>query len=410
MTLADAPFNKPAADIIIRSSDSVDFYVFKSILAETSPFFEAMFTLPQATGQHVEDEYIDGRPVLRLAEPSKTLRSLLLFCYPVREPTVGTDADICAVLEAARKYDMEHVATKVRALFLAGVEGNPFRIYALAHARGWREEMRVAARATLTRPLLLELPAKCPAGLEDISTGDFFKLCNYQRACVGAAAQVAQTDQNNVRLSVNWLPARVAPTRDWVWLQCRHQAGHAQGNLPLPLLNIPQVFLPPQNPVQANAPIQANAPVQANVPAQANAAAPNAGLFGGAPQAAPNAGLFGGAPQAVANAGPFGAQQAAVNNVQFFGPPSGTTVVMLNGVQRRASRWWVDGVISIANALKKAPRGTTVLREDLVDAIVVEASKNCSLCYTHALADIRSFCDMYSLRVEQAVSEVELEF
>lgn len=37
----------PDADVIIRSSDSVDFRVRKTILAEVSAFFKQMFSLPQ---------------------------------------------------------------------------------------------------------------------------------------------------------------------------------------------------------------------------------------------------------------------------------------------------------------------------------------------------------------------------
>lgn len=37
----------PDADVIIRSSDSVDFRVRKTVLAEVSAFFKQMFSLPQ---------------------------------------------------------------------------------------------------------------------------------------------------------------------------------------------------------------------------------------------------------------------------------------------------------------------------------------------------------------------------
>ncbi|EKM50557.1 uncharacterized protein PHACADRAFT_104618 [Phanerochaete carnosa HHB-10118-sp] len=215
------PFNKPAADVVVHSSDGIDFYIWKSILAESSLFFKGMFMLSQTT-KHVKDEYIDGHPVISVSETSKMLRSLLLFCYPACNPTLGIDKDICAVLEAARKYDMEHVAERVRALFLADVEGNPFRIYALANARGWKEEMKITAKATLSRPLLLELPAMCSLGMEDLPLGNFFKLHAYQQMCIDATYWLVQTKQTNMRLSMDWLPAR-APETDWIWLRCRHR-------------------------------------------------------------------------------------------------------------------------------------------------------------------------------------------
>ncbi|EMD39269.1 hypothetical protein CERSUDRAFT_122690 [Gelatoporia subvermispora B] len=41
------PFTKSSADVIIRSSDGVDFRVHRIVLAEASPVFEGMFSLPQ---------------------------------------------------------------------------------------------------------------------------------------------------------------------------------------------------------------------------------------------------------------------------------------------------------------------------------------------------------------------------
>lgn len=39
--------NDPDADVILRSSDMVDFLVRKSVLSEVSTFFKDMFSLPQ---------------------------------------------------------------------------------------------------------------------------------------------------------------------------------------------------------------------------------------------------------------------------------------------------------------------------------------------------------------------------
>lgn len=43
-----ATFNDSDADVILRSSDSLNFPVRKSILSEVSTFFKDMFSLPQA--------------------------------------------------------------------------------------------------------------------------------------------------------------------------------------------------------------------------------------------------------------------------------------------------------------------------------------------------------------------------
>lgn len=47
LTIASPPFDDPEADIILRSSDNVDFHVYKFLLSLVSPVFKSMFALPQ---------------------------------------------------------------------------------------------------------------------------------------------------------------------------------------------------------------------------------------------------------------------------------------------------------------------------------------------------------------------------
>jgi hypothetical protein len=76
------PFDVPDANLIIRSSDLVDFRVCKSALAMASPFFKDLLSLPQPS----DGESVDGLPVVRLSEDSELLNSLVSMLYPV--PTV----------------------------------------------------------------------------------------------------------------------------------------------------------------------------------------------------------------------------------------------------------------------------------------------------------------------------------
>jgi hypothetical protein len=80
--LATSPlqhFDIPDANIIIRSSDSVNFRVYKSVLTIVSPFFKDLFTLPQPS----DSESVDGLPVVELSEDSDLLNSLVSLLYPV---------------------------------------------------------------------------------------------------------------------------------------------------------------------------------------------------------------------------------------------------------------------------------------------------------------------------------------
>jgi BTB/POZ domain len=74
------PFDVPDANIIIRSSDNVNFRVHKSLLVMTSSFFKDLFSLPQPS----DGEVVDGLPVVRLPECSELLNSLFSVLYPVR--------------------------------------------------------------------------------------------------------------------------------------------------------------------------------------------------------------------------------------------------------------------------------------------------------------------------------------
>ena len=70
----------PDANIIIRSSDDVDFRLHKSVLALVSPFFEDLLSLPQP----FDGETVDGLPVVQLSEDSELLNSLVSILYPAR--------------------------------------------------------------------------------------------------------------------------------------------------------------------------------------------------------------------------------------------------------------------------------------------------------------------------------------
>lgn len=72
-------FDVPDANLIIRSSDFVDFRVHKQVLAMASPVFKDLLSLPQPP----DSESDDGLPVVNLFEDSELLHSLISIIYPV---------------------------------------------------------------------------------------------------------------------------------------------------------------------------------------------------------------------------------------------------------------------------------------------------------------------------------------
>ena len=72
-------FDVPDANLIIRSSDNVNFRVHKSILAMASPFFKDLLSLPQPP----DGEIVDGLSVVQLPESSELLTYLISVLYPI---------------------------------------------------------------------------------------------------------------------------------------------------------------------------------------------------------------------------------------------------------------------------------------------------------------------------------------
>ncbi|KAG1746522.1 uncharacterized protein EDB91DRAFT_1079875 [Suillus paluster] len=183
-----APFNDPDGDIILRSADGVDFHDFKLVLSLISP---VMFTLPQHESQLCV-------PVIPVIEHSTILHPLLLLSYPGADPTFDSFDNARAVMEAARKYDMEAISDRIGDLIV-----------------GWQHHARTAA----TRSLEIEdlgRPSPRFTGMWDISACRLpqgSSNTSYER---GIAAQA-------VRESLAWLPATPATCsmQMWSYLGCR---------------------------------------------------------------------------------------------------------------------------------------------------------------------------------------------
>jgi BTB/POZ domain len=82
------PFDVPDANLIIRSSDHVDFRVHKPALALSSPFFKDLLSLPQP----YDGETVDGLPMVQFSEDSELLNSLFSMPYPLR-PVIPNSYD-----------------------------------------------------------------------------------------------------------------------------------------------------------------------------------------------------------------------------------------------------------------------------------------------------------------------------
>lgn len=106
--VAEAPFNNDTANATLRSSDNVDFRVRQGILIEASSVFRDMFALPQSPQKKRKGSAKNANSdVICVEETSNILRTLLLFCYPARNPILRSLKETLALLKVAQKYNVE---------------------------------------------------------------------------------------------------------------------------------------------------------------------------------------------------------------------------------------------------------------------------------------------------------------
>jgi hypothetical protein len=194
-TSADKPFDSSSkANIILRSSNGVDFFVMKGLLQLVSPVFDRMIsellderevkdsnddknelsTTPRENGaphprRPVFNMIFKGRkaksnnkakhglPIIPLDEDSTTLYNLLLLIYPCSKEPPCTVEVYLKVGDAARKYGMDEAWEKLRNAARRATEDAmakaPFRAFAIASYFGLADVMKEAARNTLKIPL-----------------------------------------------------------------------------------------------------------------------------------------------------------------------------------------------------------------------------------------------------------------
>ena len=92
------PSDASDANLVIRSSDLVNFKVHKVVLAVASPFFKDLLSLPQPP----DSESVDGLPVVQLSESSGLLSTLVSMMYPLH-PVIPSSYDKVLSLLAIRQ-------------------------------------------------------------------------------------------------------------------------------------------------------------------------------------------------------------------------------------------------------------------------------------------------------------------
>ncbi|KAJ6573431.1 hypothetical protein DFH09DRAFT_981730 [Mycena vulgaris] len=194
------PFDDTEADVILRTSDEVDFRVFKVILSLASPFFKSMFSLPQTEGD------LQSVPT---QEDSDVLDTLLRFCYPCADPSIETLDQLHAVIEAMMKYEMHGVVERAQRHLRNFAKSQPVAVFAISCRYQWEDLAKVAARESLRVPLRKFDRKSTVKELKYLTGEQHQALLHYHWQCSVAAL--------NVCSDFKWLNSDTG----WVWFTCQ---------------------------------------------------------------------------------------------------------------------------------------------------------------------------------------------
>ena len=181
------PFDDADADTTLRSSDQVDFHVYRVILSKSSTFFKSMFSLPQPDANDSENV---KRPVVDMTENSRTIGVLLASIYPavsVDTEPISLD-DLINALSAAKKYEMAAASQRLNEKFAVSelVQDSPVEAFCAAYSHGLGEAARVAAKASLKHRMRLD---DIGDKLQYTNGPGLHQLWKFHRACSATAAE-----------------------------------------------------------------------------------------------------------------------------------------------------------------------------------------------------------------------------
>ncbi|OJT06927.1 hypothetical protein TRAPUB_2223 [Trametes pubescens] len=186
---APHPFNQLSADLILCTADLVDFRVQSTVLALASPFFAAMFALPQPAATTsiscvlCKVKLQGETAVIPVSEDSAALELLLRLVYPILKThsQIEDPQEMVPALLAATKYEMELPVQMMSERLVALTPAKPLQVWGAASRTGLEDVARQAAdalKASWTPQANKEVLTLLD-GLGDmagISAGDYFRL------------------------------------------------------------------------------------------------------------------------------------------------------------------------------------------------------------------------------------------
>ncbi|KAM5530302.1 hypothetical protein V8D89_016026 [Ganoderma adspersum] len=178
-TKATSPFDRGDADLILRTSDHVDFLVHRQLLVIASPFFECMLSLPQAPSDQADRP--PDKVVIDISEDSRTMDIFLRFLYPVMDAEIMEISLLPSVLDAAVKYDTAVVlAAMKRTMILPRfLETQALAVFVISCRHGLEDEAKAAAQQLVNSDSSLQ--NHDDPILDDLTAGQYYRLLQFKR-------------------------------------------------------------------------------------------------------------------------------------------------------------------------------------------------------------------------------------
>lgn len=152
-----APSDDDDGDIILRSSDGVDFRVHRFILSKASHIFQDMSSISQPTIPVDHSQDVDnlpgGIPAVSVTESCQILEIILKLMYPTSMPTISGLDTIKSVISALDKYGMlDKFQDTVKYALLAAAPNDPHAVYFVACRYNLLATANAVARLSLRKP------------------------------------------------------------------------------------------------------------------------------------------------------------------------------------------------------------------------------------------------------------------
>ncbi|KAJ7631111.1 hypothetical protein FB45DRAFT_917527 [Roridomyces roridus] len=158
--LAPSPFSAASsvgvvpADLILRSSDGVDFYVHKYVIvkASTDAFKDA--SCPVTHPSKDVNGFLQTVPIVCVKDPRDVVYRLLLLSYeaPIEGYPVDMLQGVHVIYRVAYGYNMFGICAKLRAIMHARMAAEPLRVFAIACNLALAQTVKFASLETLKDP------------------------------------------------------------------------------------------------------------------------------------------------------------------------------------------------------------------------------------------------------------------